>query len=193
MKSWREVRPIVRAAVEATGGRAEFKDRHAPTWDGRCWHFARVRAEVHVVHEVAHWLAFPEGRRFENYGLGRDPDGGPRTGMHAVEILFPELPRLLAETDDDGRKAISEDDAFALIRNSLSWEEEVATVLSCRLLVDLGYTAWKGEANRTHLLDMRNWWKIWTIAELLKERGVDVYDPIPGITSPRPLPLATAR
>jgi hypothetical protein len=91
VKNWREVRPIVRRAVELTGGRAEFKDRRAPVWDGKVWHFARVRAEIHVIHEIAHWLALPQGRAFPNYGLGRDPDGGPLTGYEAITELFPTM------------------------------------------------------------------------------------------------------
>jgi hypothetical protein len=67
------------------------------------------------------------------------------------------------------------------VKHSLNWEEEIATVLTCRLAVVLGRTDWKGEANRTHLLDPRNWGKLWMIVELLKERGVDVYDPLPAL------------
>jgi hypothetical protein len=173
VKSWKEIRPAIRRAVEMTGGRAEFKDRHAPTWDGKTWHFYRTRSELHVVHEVAHWLALPQARHLPNYGLGKDPDGGPRTGFDAIPILFPNLGRVLQDmTNEEG---------VDMLRRELSWEEEVATVLSIRLLYLLGVSGWKGEANRTHLLDERNHWKVFLIVEILKDRGVSFDDPIPGI------------
>jgi hypothetical protein len=180
MRGWKEMRPIVRRAVELTGGRAEFRDRHAPTWDGKSWHFARLRAEVHVVHEIAHWLALPQCRHLPNYGLGRDPDGGPRTPPEACLVIMPGLAKLVATKvgDEDYMTAT---EVAEMIRSTLSWEEEVATVLSIRLLVETGFSAWKGEANRTHLLNPANWWKLFFVKEILEERGVDFYDPLPGL------------
>ena len=161
----------MRRAVELTGGRAEFRDREAPTWDGRCWHLWRIRSEMHVLHEVAHWLALPDCRHMPNYGLGKDPDGGPVTPPTALDRLLTEGRTVLKTLDRDALVAI----ALA----QLSWEEEVASVLSIRLLYLAGFSGWLGEAKRVHLHDARNEWKLWSIAELLKERGVDFENPIP--------------
>lgn len=185
MKSWKEMRPIVRRAVEVTGGRAEFKDRRAPVWDGKGWHFARIRSEMHVVHEVAHWLANPLGRPFPNYSLGKDPDGGPVTTYDGMDIMFPWLRRFLAE------EKVGTEDAVALIQRELSWEEEITSVLSIRMLYLFGFSGWLGEAKRIHLLEPAYHWKTFQIVDLLAERGVDFLDPLPQVFGrPAPPPWA---
>jgi hypothetical protein len=177
LRNWADFRqPLVRRAVELTGGRAEFKNRHAPTWDGRSWHFARVRSEMHVVHEVAHWLAQPKCRDLPNYGLGKDPDGGPSTGYGMIERTWDR--KALREIFDD---LPNDADRIAFLKRQNDWEEEIATVLSVFLMRMCGFSGWLGEAKRTHLLEPGNEWKALLIAELLAERGVDLYDPIPGL------------
>lgn len=179
MKGWRDVRPAVRRALESTGAQVDFRNRHAPTWDGRMWHFARLRAETHAVHELAHWMALPQCRHMPNYGLGKDPDGGPRTIPEALNLIAPTALESAAKAQDAG-----DDELWTtlkvLLQGELSWEEEIATVLSIRMLHILGIAHWKGEAMRCHLLDPKNEWKVWAAAEILAERGVDVYDPLPG-------------
>lgn len=72
--------PFTIDAIARTHGAVEDRDELAPTWDGKVLHIARIQQEDHVLHEVAHWVvAEPEERRTPNYGLGKDPDGGPET------------------------------------------------------------------------------------------------------------------
>jgi hypothetical protein len=93
---WQELSNFARRAILVTlGGCVCSKNDSSPTWDGNALFLDRMPSETHVLHEVAHWLLAPECRRWmPNYGIGRDPDGGPDTpiygGMTSEEVDLEE-------------------------------------------------------------------------------------------------------
>ncbi len=67
------------ALLQAFGLKVDELDTNSPTWDGRVLHIARITTTGNLLHELAHFLVAAKRRqRLPNWGLGMDPDKGPR-------------------------------------------------------------------------------------------------------------------
>lgn len=191
----RELSAFTLRAIELTAGRAEFKDtsRNRPTWDGEMWHFGRLRHETHVLHEVAHWILSP-WRALPNYGLGADPDGGKRTLSFLLTTSAREdVDAALAEiglTEREIQGLDFEDLAAHVegcLKERLTREEELAAMLTVFLTRFAGGN-WMGVARTCSFFKLvqseHSHLKFWMLAWEIARRGVDVHNPIPGLTGP---------
>ncbi|HEY2512750.1 MAG TPA: hypothetical protein VGI39_17910 [Polyangiaceae bacterium] len=178
----RALHAYTKAAIAATIGRVdESGKRSAPTFDGETLHIGRLKREDHVLHEIAHWLcAAPEHRALPNYGLGTDPDGGPETEYFLIDdIRNGRIPqeagqamRVLLETD---REAFLD-----ILKEKLSREEELASVVSI-ILMRLAGLNWRKEMARVfkpERTDEKHQARFWEFVGELARRGVDLADPI---------------
>ncbi len=112
----------------------EWNDPRPPTYDGRRWHLARLTSETDILHEVAHWIVAPaSARERPNYGLGTDPDGGPKVLADALSYVpegdqaaAADVIAKYAERDPHG--------VIALFEAKSSREEELASVVTVILL-----------------------------------------------------------
>lgn len=179
----RQLSTFTRDAIARTIVHVEDRNRTAPTFDGRVLHIARIKREDHVLHEVAHWICSKaEHRELENYGLGTDPDGGPETTIFQITDL--RAGRVSADVAEWLREVSgNEPEKFrALIQASLSYQEELASVVSLILMRRSGLP-WAKEMRRVFgkATDER----FWGFVVELTSRGVDLADPL------SPFPLRT--
>jgi hypothetical protein len=169
--------PFTLQAIAITGGRAEYERRNAPTWDGTCWHFARLESEAHVLHEIAHWIAAtPSERGCPNYALGSDPDGGPRTeiGLPIVEAILDVMrrasPLAFNRLPTDWSK-----DGVVLVGMLRDQREEESSLLTLMMMNAAGL---EPAAERAFDGFVRDPACAWSAAERLVERGIDPQDPL---------------
>lgn len=137
--------------------RLDDKDRRSPVYpgDGRLC-IARLKKPSHVVHEFAHFVgAYSFRRRAPNYGLGTDPDNGPKT------TYSDELDQASADLC-----------------------EELCTFLTFMLLAEADLP-WRREAPTEQWCDPRTeaqaedqQARIELATHYFKARGIDIYDPL---------------
>ena len=173
-----------RDAIARTLGHVEDKNRRAPTWDGKTLHVRRIAKEAHVLHEVAHWLASkPHHRALPNYGLGGDPDGGPKTKtFHLADIEAGRVDEGVALALHNLAVQAPED-LYALYKAGLNHQEELASVVTI-VLLRLAGLDWES-AMRDVFGDLQ-YPKVvsaglnhfWSLIHELAARGVDLEDPV---------------
>lgn len=170
-------RPYVLRAIEITGGSADWRDERSPTWDGRMWHFARVKNEGDLLHEVAHWIIAPAAARLlENFGLGTDPDDGPFTPVDLGPFLADsvEMRRNLATLAER-----APDTAIAIVREKTDREEALAAVVTIVLLRIAGLAWAKRVREGEYFAVGRDRPEIfWGYVRELSARGIDLDDPL---------------
>lgn len=174
----RDLSPYTRDAIARTVVHVDDRNRHAPTFDGRVLHIARIRQEGHVLHEIAHWICChkTEHRALPNYGLGTDPDGGPETEIfHIADAragrVEPSVMRTMAFLVADDPEAFRR-----LVAHSLSYQEELAAVVSVILLRRAGLP-WAKEMRRIFFKQGADD-RFWGFLKELTSRGVDLDDPL---------------
>jgi hypothetical protein len=180
-------------AIALTHDRVDHSNLVAPTWDGTTLHIGRLKNEEHVLHEVAHWIVAPPARRtMPNYGLGRDPDGGPLTlpyplaTLEEASSLLTEvglstegLPKLLI----GGLKSPAIEFLHELSDARTEHEESLASIVTVILMRCAGM-AWASEmrrvfgklATRPDGFGMTTFWE--GCVELAGERGVNLMNPL---------------
>lgn len=173
------VRTFVHHAIAITGGVAEWRGVRAPTWDGKIWHFARLKNEADILHEIAHWIVSPAAARaLPNYGLGTDPDDGPFTMQNLRPFLdaagIGEAVRTL------GR--LAPDRLLELLDEKADREEELATVVTLILLRNAGLP-WADRVRRMYGRLFETGGdeaaaKFWGLVAELGKRGVDLVNPL---------------
>lgn len=174
---WRDLTPFTQDAVLRTHVRWDGSDRaDVPTWDGSVLHLGRLEKENHVLHEVAHFIATrPWHRALPNYGLMRDPDGGPSVDSfirHDIQTgrIPPDGQRLMRDL-----ARVAPDKLMAIIDHKMALEESLAAVVSVRLLA-AGGLAWADEMRR--VFGQATPEMFWTYVQTLAQRGVDLDDPL---------------
>lgn len=179
----RQLSAFTRDAIARTLVHVEDRNRTAPTFDGRVLHIARIKREDHVLHEVAHWLCSKEEHRaLENYGLGTDPDDGPQTNVfHVTDMEAGRVEPTVVEYMRD--LVLHDPEKFrAVIQASLSFQEEIASVVSIILMRRAGLP-WAKEMRRVFGKATEE--RFWGFVVELTKRGVDLVDPL------APFPLRT--
>jgi hypothetical protein len=189
-------------AIALTHDRVDHANLVAPTWDGTTLHIGRLKNEGHVLHEVAHWIVAPPARRsLPNYGLGRDPDGGPLTLPYPLASL-DEMSSLFAEVglSTDGLAALLapglKSPAIEFLHelsDSRTNHEEALTSIVTVILMRCAGIAWAAEMHRVFGTlvsrpDGSGMTSFWAgCAELAGERGVDLMDPLAPFRSTAPI------
>lgn len=188
----RDLRPYTRRAIELTHGRVDqVADRDVPTWDGKTLHIGRLKQESHVLHEVGHWIVAPEWRRaLPNYGLGKDPDGGPVTVLwplsslewakdlvEEVGLSTDDLPAVLADP-----KNLAFTYLYDLARHRTDRDETLAAVVTL-VMTRLAGLPWAAEMRRVFgklLVDPSGFGveTFWEYCFRLTAFGVDLMDPL---------------
>lgn len=160
----------------------EWKNERAPVWDGARWHLARVKTNEHAIHEIAHWIvATNEARALPNYGLGTDPDDGPRTEPDLLAYVSDahdreEAARTLIELYENDPRSF-----LRLYEAKLAREEELAAVVTVLLLRN-GGMPWAAMMRKTFMKPgvdpaaMSN--KFWGLVRDCAMRGVYLENPL---------------
>lgn len=171
----RQLSAFTRDAIARTLVHVEDRNRTAPTFDGRVLHIARIKREDHVLHEVAHWLCSKTEHRALENGLGTDPDDGPHTTVfHVADMQAGRVEPAVVEYMRD--LVVSDPEKFrALIEGSLSYQEELASVVSIILMRRAGLP-WAKEMRRVFGKATEE--RFWGFLVELTKRGVDLVDPL---------------
>jgi hypothetical protein len=198
---FRELSPWVADAVTRTHGLWDNSDRgDIPSWDGKTLHLGRLTCEANVIHEVGHYIVAPARHRvLPNYGLRRDPDGGPSTdsfivtdmksGVYPVDVL--RMMRDLARTAPDR--------FMQIIDAKEALEEALASFVTVRLLAQ-GGLPWAAEMRKVfgklltadpYAAEMGNGMeRFWAYFAEMEKRGIDPHDPLASfarLAAPKPL------
>jgi len=170
--------PFTLDAVTITGGRAEYSRVDVPTWDGSCWHFARLHSEAHVLHEVAHWIVATEQERAApNYGLGTDPDRGPL--MAYADPVLARAANCVRKAEEIAGRFTSEQAASVLrVAKILADERELeATVVTIFLVARVSRLRVEDHRSFRALVHERAE-DAWLAVRRLNQRGIDPQNPL---------------